>query len=117
MLQCRVGKRTGTAALNMAMDMIGERLINEAEAVMRITPAQLDEMLHPIVDPQAETAAVLAKGLPAGPGAPAARSSSPPPPPCGRQGRQAWSSWCARTNPEDVEGMRAAEGILTARGG
>ncbi len=119
MLQCRVGKRTGTAALNMAMDMVGERLIGEGEAVMRITPAQLDEMLHPIVDPQAEkTAAVLAKGLPAGPG--------------GACGQIVFTAAAAvqaakegkhvilvreETNPEDVEGMRAAEGILTARGG
>ncbi|NLB59833.1 MAG: pyruvate, phosphate dikinase, partial [Lentisphaerae bacterium] len=80
-LQCRVGKRTGTAALNMAMDMLAEKLISRQEVVMRVTPAQLDELLHPIVDPAAEkalekdpTAAAakglrfLAKGLPAGPG-------------------------------------------------
>ncbi len=119
MLQCRVGKRTGTAALNMAMDMVAERLIAEAEAVMRITPAQLDEMLHPIVDPQAEQSIpVLAKGLPAGPG--------------GACGQMVFTAAAAvqaakdgkhvilvreETNPEDVEGMRAAEGILTARGG
>ena len=54
MLQCRVGKRTGTAALNMAMDMLDEKLIDEKTAVMRVEPAQLDELLHPIVDPAAE---------------------------------------------------------------
>src|SRR5262249_56717528 len=69
MLQCRSGKRTGTAALNMAMDMLHEGLIDERTAVKRVAPAQLDEMLHPIVDPKAEKGAtVLATGLPAGPG-------------------------------------------------
>ncbi len=119
MLQCRVGKRTGTAALNMAMDMIEEKLIDEKTAVTRVEPSQLDELLHPIVDPAAEkSAAVLVSGLPAGPG--------------GACGKIVFSSadavaWAKRgekvilvreeTNPEDVEGMRAAEGILTARGG
>src|SRR5439155_14622150 len=69
MLQCRSGKRTGTAALNMAMDMLQEGLIDEPTAVKRVAPAQLDELLHPIVDPKAEkSATVLATGLPAGPG-------------------------------------------------
>ncbi len=119
MLQCRVGKRTGTAALNMAMDMVAEKLITPKEAVMRITPAQLDELLHPIVDPAAEKSTrILAKGLPAGPG--------------GARGHIVFTAAAAvewakngktvilvreETNPEDVEGMRAAEGILTARGG
>jgi len=119
MLQCRVGKRTGTAALNMAMDMIGEKLIKESEAVMRLAPAQLDELLHPIVDPNAEKSVkVLAKGLPAGPGGA-----------CGQivftaAAAVEWAKQGKRvilvreeTNPEDIEGMRAAEGILTARGG
>ena len=119
MLQCRIGKRTGTAALNMAMDMIEEKLIDEKTAVTRVKPAQLDELLHPIVDPAAEkTAKLLVSGLPAGPG--------------GACGKVVFTSadavaWAKRgekvilvreeTNPEDVEGMRAAEGILTARGG
>ena len=119
MLQCRSGKRTGTAALNMAMDMLEERLIGKQEAVMRLAPAQLDELLHPIVDPAAEKRAeAIAKGLPAGPG--------------GAKGQivftaadaVAWTKAGKRvvlvreeTNPEDVEGMRAAVGILTARGG
>jgi pyruvate,orthophosphate dikinase len=119
MLQCRVGKRTGTAALNIAMDMVAEKLISQAETVMRVTPPQLDELLHPIVDPQAEKdAKLLAKGLPAGPG--------------GAFGQIVFTATAAvewakagkkvilireETNPEDVEGMRAAEGILTARGG
>ncbi len=65
MLQCRVGKRTGTAALNMAMDMLAEKLIDKATAVQRLDPKQLDELLHPIVDPKAEaTATPIVKGLP-----------------------------------------------------
>src|SRR5450759_2141579 len=70
MLQCRAGKRTGTAALNMAMDMLSEKLIDEKKAVLRLDPAQLDELLHPICDPAVEkSATVIVKGLPAGPGA------------------------------------------------
>ena len=119
MLQCRSGKRTGVAALNMAMDMIAEGLIDEETAVTRVAPAQLDELLHPLLDPAAEaTADVVVKGLPAGPG--------------GAVGKIVFTSAAAvamnekgehcilvreETNPEDVEGMRAAEGILTARGG
>ncbi|HPI71995.1 MAG TPA: pyruvate, phosphate dikinase [bacterium] len=119
MLQCRVGKRTGTAALNMAMDMLKEKLISDKEAVLRLSPSQLDELLHPIVDPAAEKGAVvIAKGLPAGPG--------------GAFGQIVFTAadaveWAKQgkkvllvreeTNPEDVEGMRAAQGILTGRGG
>jgi len=119
MLQCRNGKRTGTAALNMAMDMLAEDLIDEETAVTRVGAGQLDELLHPLVDPAAEKKAKpVAKGLPAGPG--------------GACGQIAFTSheavkWAQagktvvlvreETNPEDVEGMRAAEGILTARGG
>ena len=119
MLQCRNGKRTGTAALNMAMDMLAEKLIDEPTAVLRVEPAQLDELLHPIIDPAAEKVAeAVLLGLPAGPG--------------GASGTIVFTSAEAvaaaaagqnailvreETNPEDVEGMRAAEGILTARGG
>ena len=119
LLQTRVGKRTGTAALNMAMDMLREKLINAKTAVMRVKPAQLDELLHPIVDPAAEKkAGAITKGLPAGPGGA-----------CGQVVFTAADAvkWAKagkqvilvreETNPEDVEGMRAAEGILTARGG
>ena len=119
MLQCRSGKRTGTAAVNMAMDMLDEKLIDETTAIMRVEPDQLDELLHPIVDPAAEKKAeAFVSGLPAGPG--------------GAKGEIVFTSDDAvaameagkvcilvrtETNPEDVEGMRAAEGILTARGG
>jgi pyruvate,orthophosphate dikinase len=119
MLQCRVGKRTGTAALNMAMDMLKEKLITEKDAVTRVSPAQLDELLHPIVDPKAEAKVKpLVKGLPAGPGGA-----------CGEivftseeavaKAKKGVKTILVReeTNPEDVEGMRAAQGILTARGG
>ena len=119
MLQCRVGKRTGTAALNMAMDMLSEKLIDEKTAVMRVAPVQLDELLHPICDPASEkTAKLLCKGLPAGPGA--------------AVGKVVFSAetavkWTRRgekvlllrkeTNPEDVDGMRVSVGILTSLGG
>ena len=119
MLQCRVGKRTGIAALQMAMDMLSEGMIDEKEAVMRVTPAQLDEILHPILDPASEKKAeVVAKGLPASPG--------------GAVGTIVFTSEAAmeaaaagrktilireETSPEDIEGMRASAGILTTRGG
>jgi pyruvate, orthophosphate dikinase len=119
MLQTRNGKRTGTAALRMAVEMLREKLINKDKAVTRVTPAQLDELLHRILDPKAEkTAKVLAKGLPAGPGgatgrivftAAAAVASAEKGVPCILVRKE--------TNPEDVEGMRAASGILTALGG
>ena len=119
MLQCRVGKRTGAAALTMALDMLHEGLIADKEVVMRLAPEQLDELLHPILDANDEKKrTVIARGLPAGPG--------------GAVGVIALTSEKAiaynkkhtkcilvreETNPEDVEGMRAADGILTARGG
>jgi pyruvate,orthophosphate dikinase len=67
MLQCRAGKRTGTAALNMAMDMLKEGLIDERKAVMRVDPKQLDELLHPIWDPDGKEVEGHCKGLPAVP--------------------------------------------------
>jgi pyruvate,orthophosphate dikinase len=119
MLQCRVGKRTGTAALNMAMDMLRERLITREQAVLRVKPEQLDELLHPIVDPAAEKGAdLIAKGLPAGPGGAVGAIVFT------AADAVAWAKDGTKvllvreeTNPEDVEGMRAAVGILTARGG
>ena len=121
MLQCRVGKRTGCAAVHMALDMLNEGLIDEKTAVTRVAPAQLDELLHPILDAKAEKAAMdklFVKGLPAGPG--------------GAVGKIVFTSEDSmalsaqgianilvreETNPEDVEGMRSANGILTSRGG
>ena len=119
MLQCRVGKRTGTAALNMAMDMLDEKLIIEQEAVMRLSPNQLDELLHPIVDPSAEKVfAPIAKGLPAGPGGACGQIvfSAGDAVEWAKQGKKVLLVR-EETNPEDVEGMRAAQGILTGRGG
>jgi pyruvate, orthophosphate dikinase len=119
MLQCRVGKRTGTAALNMAMDMLQEGLIAEKTVVTRVDPAQLDELLHPICNPDAEKKVnPVVKGLPAGPGAAVGKMVFT------AEDAVAWNRKGEKvilvreeTNPEDVEGMRAAVGILTARGG
>jgi pyruvate,orthophosphate dikinase len=119
MLQCRVGKRNGPSAVKMALDMYKQKLITKEEAVMRVQPSQLDELLHPIIDPKAELdAKLIAKGLPAGPG--------------GATGQVVFTAndavaWAKEgkkvilvreeTNPEDIEGMRAAQAILTGRGG
>ncbi|RZD36584.1 MAG: pyruvate, phosphate dikinase [Methanobacteriota archaeon] len=119
MLQCRIGKRNGPAAIRMASEMVNEKMIDGRTAIGRVTPSQLDELLHPIVDPNVEkNTPLLAKGLPAGPG--------------GATGKvvftaQAAVDWAAKgekvvlvreeTNPEDVEGMRASIAILTSRGG
>ncbi|MCX7876610.1 MAG: pyruvate, phosphate dikinase [Melioribacteraceae bacterium] len=119
MLQCRVGKRNGPAAVKMAVDMYKEKLISKEDAVMRVQPSQLDELLHPIIDPKAElTASVLVKGLPAGPGGAAGQIVFT------ANDAVAWAKEGKRvilvreeTNPEDIEGMRAAQAILTARGG
>jgi pyruvate,orthophosphate dikinase len=119
MLQCRVGKRTGTAAVNMAMDMLKEKLIDEKTIVLRVDPSQLDELLHPICDPAAEKKVkALVTGLPAGPGAAVGKIVFT------AEDAVAWNRKGQKvilvreeTNPEDVEGMRAAVGILTARGG
>ncbi len=119
MLQTRTGKRTGTAALNMAMDMLAEGLIDEPTAVLRVRPDQLDELLHPIVDPEAEKKVrPIAKGLPAGPGGASGRIvfTAEDAVAWAKEGRQV-ILLREETNPEDVEGMRAAVGILTARGG
>ncbi|MCK9362314.1 MAG: pyruvate, phosphate dikinase [Syntrophales bacterium] len=119
MLQCRVGKRTGVAALNMALDMLEAGLIDEKTAVTRVAPVQLVELLYPIIDTSTEAGhAAIAKGLPAGPGAASGALvfTAEDAVTSARAGRK-----CIlireETNPEDVEGMRAAVGILTARGG
>ena len=117
MLQTRTGKRTAPAALKIAVDMAREGLIDQKEAVKRIDPASLDQLLHPTLDPKAEKK-VLAKGLPASPGA--------------ASGKVVFSADTAEhmaakgetvilvrieTSPEDIHGMHAAKGILTTRGG
>ena len=119
MLQTRVGKRNGVAAIKIAVDMMNENMIDKNTALMRVNPNQLDELLHPTLDKKSEQkATILTKGLPAGPG--------------GAKGRVVFTAddaeaWKARgekvilireeTSPEDVHGMHAAEAILTARGG
>ncbi|HKI77396.1 MAG TPA: pyruvate, phosphate dikinase [Ignavibacteriaceae bacterium] len=123
MLQCRVGKRTGFAAIKMAVDMVKEKLISKEDAILRIEPNQLNQLLRPIFDMDQKRKAVdegklLAKGLNAGPGA--------------ASGKVALSAQDAEemaakgdkvilvrieTSPEDIQGMDASEGILTARGG
>ena len=117
MLQTRAGKRTAAAAVRIAVEMVRDGLISEREALMRVDPLQLDQLLHPTLDPAAGRA-VLGRGLPASPGAAA--------------GRIAFSADAAEelaakgedvilvrieTSPEDIHGMHAARGILTTRGG
>jgi len=119
MLQTRTGKRTGTSAIKMAVDMCNQGMIDKKTAIMRVMPDQLDELLHPMLDTESEKQATfLAKGLPAGPG--------------GATGRIVFTADDAETwhkngeqvilireetSPEDVHGMHAAEAILTAKGG
>ena len=119
MLQTRAGKRTAAAAVQVAVDMMKEGLITEAEAVLRVDPKSLDQLLHPTFDPKAEAAAEqIGKGLPASPGA--------------ATGTIVFSAEDAEhqatlgnpvilcrieTSPEDIGGMNAAKGILTSRGG
>ena len=117
MLQTRAGKRTAKAALKIAVDMAGEGLITEEEAVDRVDPAALDQLLHPTLDPSAPRD-VIAKGLPASPGAASgmvvfdADTAE-------KRAEQGESVILVRveTSPEDIHGMHAAKGILTARGG
>ena len=119
LLQTRNGKRTGLAMVRIALDMLDEGLINEKEALLRVEPNKLNELLHPVFVPEElKKAKVLTKGLPASPGA--------------ATGRVVFfadeaAQWAAKgekvilvrleTSPEDIEGMNAAEGILTQRGG
>jgi len=119
MLQTRTGKRTGPAAVGIAVDMVKSKLIKPEEAVMRVGAGQLDEVLHPVLDPNAEKAAKkLCTGLPAGPGGAAGQVvfTANDAVAWVQQGKQVILVR-EETNPEDVEGMRAALGILTARGG
>ena len=119
MLQTRVGKRNGMAAVKMATDMLTEGLIEKETALNRVKPSQLDELLHPMVDPDAETTATkLAEGLPAGPGGATGQIVFT------ADDAEAWAKDGKKvilvrneTSPEDVHGMHAAEAILTAKGG
>ena len=119
MLQTRVGKRNGIAAVKMATDMLAEGLIKKETALNRVKPSQLDELLHPMVDPKAEeNATKLAEGLPAGPGGATGQIVFT------ADDAEAWAKDGKKvilvrneTSPEDVHGMHAAEAILTAKGG
>jgi pyruvate,orthophosphate dikinase len=117
MLQTRTGKRTAKAALRIAVDMAGEGLISEEEAVLRIDPAALDQLLHPTLDPAA-TRDVIARGLPASPGAASGKAVFDAD---SAEKRAAAGEKVilvrVETSPEDIHGMHAAQGILTARGG
>ncbi len=116
-LQTRNGKRTVNAALKIAVDLVGEKILTKKEAIMKIAPEELDKLLHPRLDPKAKKIS-LTKGLPASPGAA-----------CGQivfdsETAQNWSEEGKKTilvrqetSPEDIGGMNAADGILTARGG
>lgn len=118
MLQTRNGKRTAAAAVKIAADMVKEGLINKKEAVMRVTPDQLDQFLHPRLDPKAKKD-IFAKGLPASPGAVSGRIVFDP------DTAEQWVKERGEkvilvrieTSPEDIHGMHVAQGILTARGG
>ena len=117
MLQTRNGKRTAKAALKIAVELAGEGLITQEEAIGRIDPAALDQLLHPTIDPNAERK-VLASGLPASPGAAAGEIvfDSDEAEAAKAEGRKVILVR-VETSPEDIHGMHAAEGILTTRGG
>lgn len=117
MLQTRSGKRTAKAALKMAVEMAAEGLITQEEAVLRIDPAALDQLLHPTIDPRAERQ-VVGTGLPASPGAATGEIvfSSEDAEQAKAEGRKVILVR-VETSPEDIHGMHAAEGILTTRGG
>ncbi|RMD56081.1 MAG: pyruvate, phosphate dikinase, partial [Nitrospirae bacterium] len=117
MLQTRVGKRTAAAALKIAIDLVHEGLIDKKTAVSRVEPQTLDQLLHPMIDPKAKVD-VLAKGLPASPGAAVGRAVFT------SEDAEEWAKKGEKvvlmrleTSPEDIGGMHAAEGIVTARGG
>jgi pyruvate,orthophosphate dikinase len=123
MLQCRVGKRTAMAAMKIAVDMVKEKLIKPEEAVMRIDPEQLNQLLRPVFDANGKSQALkegrlVAKGLNAGPGAATGKVVF------NAEDAEEWAKNGEKvilvrieTSPEDIGGMNAAEGILTARGG
>src|SRR5262245_18970454 len=123
MLQCRAGKRTAFAAIKIAVDMVQERLISEKEALLRIEPDQLNQLLRPIFDSTQKKKAIeagnlLAKGLNAGPGAACGRVvfNAPDAEEWKRRGERVILTRI-ETSPEDIRGMDASEGILTGRGG
>ena len=117
MLQCRNGKRTAAAAVRMAVEMQEEGLINKEEAIMRVGADQLDQLLHPMLDPKAKRN-VIATGLPASPGAAVGRAVF------NAEDAETWANKGEKvilirneTSPEDIGGMHASQGVITARGG
>ena len=117
MLQTRTGKRTAPAALKIAVDMVNEGLITEAEAVRRLDPNSLDQLLHPTLDPKAERK-VIARGLPASPGAASGKIVFTADAAEAQAAEGERVILCrTETSPEDIHGMHAAAGILTTRGG
>ncbi len=119
LLQTRNGKRTGAAMVRIALDLLDEGLIDEKEAVLRVEPNKLNELLHPVFDPEAlKKAGVLTKGLPASPGAATGQVVffADEAMEWNKEGRKVILVRI-ETSPEDIEGMNAAQGILTSRGG
>lgn len=119
LLQTRAGKRTAQAAINIAVDLVEEGLIEKEEAILRIDPNQLNQLLHPTFEEKAlKSADLIAKGLPASPGAASGRVYFHAADVMEAKGRGERSILVRQeTSPEDIEGMVAAEGILTSRGG
>src|SRR5258706_227025 len=123
LLQTRTGKRTGFAAVNIAVDMVSEKIISQREALLRIEPDQLNQLLRPIFDPQAKTLAhkegrLIGHGLPAGPGAATGQIVFHADDAVEWKKRGERVVLCRiETSPDDIRGMDAAQGILTARGG
>ncbi len=116
MLQTRTGKRTAQAAVTIAVDMVSEGLISKEEAVLRVEPASLDQLLHPIIDPKAKIE-VIAKGLPASPGAASGKVVFTADEAVKQAKKGNVILVRPETTPDDIHGMDAAKGILTARGG
>ena len=117
LLQTRSGKRAAPAAVRIAVEMVHEGLIDSREAVMRVQPAQIDQLLHPMIDPQASLQ-VLGRGLPASPGAASGQAVFTAEDAVRRHENGARVLLIRNeTSPEDIRGMHAAQGILTARGG
>lgn len=116
MLQTRNGKRTTTAAVKIAVDMVRERLITKEEALMRVAPDQLDQLLHPIIDPKAKYE-ILTTGLPASPGAAVGKVVFDSDEASEIGEKEPVILVRMETCPDDIHGMHSAQGILTARGG
>ncbi|MCE4225777.1 pyruvate, phosphate dikinase [Methylobacterium sp. C25] len=117
MLQTRNGKRTAKAALRIAVELAGEGLISKEEAIRRIEPGSLDQLLHPTIDPKAERK-IIATGLPASPGAAVGEIVfNSEDAEAARKAERKCILVRVETSPEDIHGMHAAEGILTTRGG